>query len=80
MGRHRIMFTTESTGADWVAASPEARREYVDKACAGSSRVGIGDSVHGHSYPRDNERPSREVDPDLSTGLRTGGGLPRISH
>lgn len=39
------MFTKESTGADWVAASPDARREYVDNACAGSSTVGIGDSV-----------------------------------
>lgn len=38
------MFTKESTGADWVAASPEARSEYVAKACLGCSERGIGDS------------------------------------
>jgi hypothetical protein len=38
------MFTKTSTGADWVAASPEARSGYVAKACRDCSSLGIGDS------------------------------------
>ena len=38
------MITKESTGADWLAASPGVRREYVTRKCRGCIDAGLGSS------------------------------------
>jgi len=38
------MFTKDSTGVDWFAASPEMRSHYIVTACRGCPERGVGNA------------------------------------